>query len=224
MYAMKDFYPGRFKIDSIEEFFIHKKLGHPNVIEFCNMFRLGRRCFLVMKLASRGDLARLIRSKQQLKIRKYFATTEIENKLFQIAKGMHYLHKQNIIHRDVKPGNLLVDVGDNGEDVIKITDFGLSKDGDKSSVVMSSICGTDTYMAPEVMDLEVPHYTKECDIWSAGCVLFELWCTSKIRTFNFFFPILSACCYVGVKGILFFNCRCVLCLFEHAEKSFQICL
>jgi len=82
-----------------------------------------------------------------------------------VFRGVQYMHAMGICHRDLKPENLLIK-----GDIIKITDFGLSKDF--SMGTMKTSCGTASYAAPEVL-MSRP-YTSECDVWSAGVITFIL--------------------------------------------------
>lgn len=86
---------------------------------------------------------------------------------YQIMKGLNFLHKNNIMHRDIKPSNLLV----TDDNIVKIIDFGISKlhicDYNSCNVV------TLQYRAPELL-FKGDLYNKAIDIWSAGCILFEL--------------------------------------------------
>mmetsp|Transcript_30016 Transcript_30016/g.79145 ORF Transcript_30016/g.79145 Transcript_30016/m.79145 type:complete len:229 (-) Transcript_30016:1200-1886(-) len=87
--------------------------------------------------------------------------------------AIHYLHSMCIVHRDMKHENVLF-VGDGAE--LKIADFGFSKIINFEGEMMKTVCGTDTYMAPEIVanpDL-VPCYTKACDVWSCGVILFGM--------------------------------------------------
>ena len=171
-FAVKEF-AERNPLNFAQEMFLLRRLKHPNIIEFVDMFEVNDIYYLVMKLATRGDLA--YRISAQRRSRLGFYKDQIKHFFYQIASGMRYLHKQSISHRDLKPGNVLIAEGTNGDDVLKIADFGLSNDADKSSALISSCCGTPVYMAPEVLDREMRHYKKECDLWSMGCILFELW-------------------------------------------------
>lgn len=90
-----------------------------------------------------------------------------------IANGLKYLKKKNVIHRDLKPGNfLLSDQSD--MPVVKIADFGLAKkkNEDDENEMFQTQCGTPIYMAPEVLKGE--QYNELADIWSIGVILFEL--------------------------------------------------
>ena len=89
--------------------------------------------------------------------------------LAQIILAFEYLHQRNVIYRDLKPENVLVDA--NG--YIKITDFGLSKNFNKMSIkVTDSFVGTAEYFAPEVINGE--KYSKAVDFWCIGVLLFEM--------------------------------------------------
>jgi mitogen-activated protein kinase 1/3 len=113
------------------------------------------------------DLHRVIISKQKLTIEhtQYF--------MYQIYRGLKYLHSAQIIHRDLKPSNVLV----NKDCELKICDFGLARAvGTRSAAQQPELTDyvvTRWYRAPEVV-LTVADYTKAIDIWSTGCILVEL--------------------------------------------------
>lgn len=97
--------------------------------------------------------------------------------LYQIANGLEYIHSQDMIHRDIKPDNVLISKG-----IIKITDFGLSKKITAGVYEMSGKKGTLSWMAPEVLcwylenqdgnQIVENKFTQKSDIFSAGCVFF----------------------------------------------------
>lgn len=95
----------------------------------------------------------------------------------QILTGLNYLHEREIIHRDIKGGNILVD----NKGVIKISDFGISKKVDSNMLSMHqaaskvhrpSLQGSVFWMAPEVV--KQTQYTRKADIWSLGCLIVEM--------------------------------------------------
>lgn len=112
------------------------------------------------------DLHRIIYSKQALTI------DHIQYFVYQILRGLKYVHSANVLHRDLKPSNLLV----NGNCDLKICDFGLSRSvsaGDDTSTELTEYVVTRWYRAPEIM-LACNGYTKAIDVWSVGCIFAEL--------------------------------------------------
>ncbi|KAF7458673.1 putative mitogen-activated protein kinase 2 [Cryptosporidium felis] len=113
------------------------------------------------------DLHRVIYSKQTL------TNEHIQYFMYQIIKGLSYLHKVNIIHRDLKPSNILVNLSCD----LKICDFGLARgnvgDIDDIKDDLTDYVVTRWYRAPEII-LCVNRYDKAVDIWSAGCIFAEL--------------------------------------------------
>jgi len=85
----------------------------------------------------------------------------------QIASGLYYLHSLNLIHRDLKPHNILLSKNGN----IKIADFGFVKDYTENSM-FDTLCGSPIYMAPEI--LQHKKYDAKVDLWSIGVILYEM--------------------------------------------------
>ncbi|CCD61386.1 Mitogen-activated protein kinase pmk-1 [Caenorhabditis elegans] len=86
--------------------------------------------------------------------------------VYQILRGLKYIHSADIIHRDLKPSNIAV----NEDCELKILDFGLARQTDSE---MTGYVATRWYRAPEIM-LNWMHYTQTVDVWSVGCILAEL--------------------------------------------------
>lgn len=93
--------------------------------------------------------------------------------IYQALCGLKYIHSADVLHRDLKPGNLLV----NADCELKICDFGLargfSEDLEQNAAFMTEYVATRWYRAPEIM-LSFSNYTKAIDVWSVGCILGEL--------------------------------------------------
>lgn len=87
----------------------------------------------------------------------------------QLANGLKYLDKYNILHRDIKPKNILLT---NKKKVLKIADFGFAKKQSKNIKLHETICGSPLYMAPEIM--ENNKYNNQTDLWSIGMILYEM--------------------------------------------------
>ncbi|ODV93903.1 hypothetical protein PACTADRAFT_51654 [Pachysolen tannophilus NRRL Y-2460] len=113
------------------------------------------------------DMHQIIRSNQPLTDQHY------QSFVYQILCGLKYIHSADVLHRDLKPGNLLV----NADCELKICDFGLargySNDPEKNAGYLTEYVATRWYRAPEIM-LSFQSYTKAIDIWSVGCILAEL--------------------------------------------------
>ncbi|XP_054721398.1 LOW QUALITY PROTEIN: mitogen-activated protein kinase kinase kinase 13-A-like [Uloborus diversus] len=138
-----------------------KKLSHPNVVSFKGVC-VQPPCFcIVMEFCPSGTLHDLLRRGTEIPPKKVMEWSK------QVANGMNYLHTHKIIHRDLKSENILIGYND----VLKISDFGTSKQYNDKSVKMS-FAGTVAWMAPEVIRNEV--CSEKVDIWSFGVVLWEL--------------------------------------------------
>jgi len=112
------------------------------------------------------DLHQLIRSPQEL------SEDHVQYFIFQILRGIKYVHSFGVVHRDLKPANLLI----NGDCDLKICDFGLARavgPADDHQSFLTEYVATRWYRAPEVL-LSPGRYTKALDLWSIGCILAEL--------------------------------------------------
>ncbi|XP_054751107.1 mitogen-activated protein kinase 14-like [Lytechinus pictus] len=86
--------------------------------------------------------------------------------IYQVLRGLKYIHSAGVIHRDLKPSNIAV----NEDCELKILDFGLARSTDEE---MTGYVATRWYRAPEIM-LNWMHYTDKVDIWSVGCIMAEI--------------------------------------------------
>jgi tRNA A-37 threonylcarbamoyl transferase component Bud32 len=136
-------------------------LLHPNIISFREHFLAYRTRFLVLDLCDGSDLLRVL----QLHGPMDEATTRAI--LGQIALGLQYAHQAGVIHRDLKPGNVLVD----RRGRIRITDFGLSKLLQSESPDQKAV-GTPAYMPPE--QFRSDEATASCDWYALGCLAYEM--------------------------------------------------
>jgi len=111
------------------------------------------------------DLHRVIYSQQEL------SDDHIQYFMYQLLRGLVYLHSCSVIHRDIKPSNLLL----NKNCELKICDFGLARgiDTGEEGDILTEYVVTRWYRAPEVI-LNASKYSKAIDIWSVGCVMAEL--------------------------------------------------
>lgn len=113
------------------------------------------------------DLGAIIKSNQAL------TDEHIQFFLYQLLRGLKYIHSAGILHRDLKPRNLLVNTNCD----LKICDFGLARADipllQTNSVVLTDYITTRWYRAPEVL-LSWKNYSKAIDIWSVGCILAEM--------------------------------------------------
>jgi serine/threonine protein kinase len=91
--------------------------------------------------------------------------------LYQILRGLKYIHSANVLHRDLKPGNILI----NANCDLKICDFGMARTmtSTDSSNFMTEYVVTRWYRAPELL-LNACEYTGAIDVWSVGCIYMEL--------------------------------------------------
>jgi len=143
---------------------IMSKLKHKNIIQLIEVFDEGDHLYLILELVTGGELF------DQIVSRGSYSERDAASIVKQILEAVHYMHSNGIAHRDLKPENLLC-AGPNNE-IIKVTDFGLSKDFGEAALQTS--CGTPDYVAPEV--LRGNPYDNSVDIWSIGVITYILLC------------------------------------------------
>lgn len=137
-----------------------RRLYQENVIQLLDSFETNNEFCLVTELAQ-GQLYEILEEDKKL------PEKEIRKIAMQLVAGLFYLHSNNVIHRDIKPQNVLISA--NG--IIKICDFGFAR-AIENKAMITSIKGTPLYMAPELLK-EYP-YNQKADLWSLGVILYEL--------------------------------------------------
>ena len=147
------------------EISLMKNISHPNVLKLYYTFQSLNSTYLVLELCDGGDLSYYINTKINDFDSKYFT---------EILEGLKYLYSNKILHRDIKPQNILIK-----NYSIKISDFGLAKSFEKTKL-LSTFCGSPLYMAPEI--IKNKNYNEISDIWSLGVVLYEL--VTKIHPYT----------------------------------------
>jgi calcium/calmodulin-dependent protein kinase I len=143
---------------------IMKKLKHGHIIALEEVFDEPDYIYLVLELVTGGELF------DQIVARGVYTEKDAAQVVKQILEAVSYMHENGIAHRDLKPENLLL--LSPTSNVVKITDFGLSKDFGSGQLKTS--CGTPDYVAPEV--LKGQPYDHSVDIWSIGVITYILLC------------------------------------------------
>jgi serine/threonine protein kinase len=145
----------------VEEINILKKLNHENIILMLDSFETETDFCVVMEYAQ-GELFEILEDDKKL------PEKEVAKIAKQLVRALLYLHTNRVIHRDMKPQNILI--GSDG--AIKLCDFGFARVMSCNTMVLTSIKGTPLYMAPELVQ-EQP-YNHTADLWSLGVILYEL--------------------------------------------------
>uniref|UniRef100_A0A8C6LNQ8 mitogen-activated protein kinase n=1 Tax=Nothobranchius furzeri TaxID=105023 RepID=A0A8C6LNQ8_NOTFU len=141
-----------------------KHMKHENVIGLLDVFTPGKSLtefedvYMVTHLMG-ADLNNIVKCQK-------LTDDHVQFLIYQILRGLKYIHSADIIHRDLKPSNLAV----NEDCELKILDFGLARHTDDE---MTGYVATRWYRAPEIM-LNWMHYNMTVDIWSVGCIMAEL--------------------------------------------------
>ncbi|KAL3527264.1 hypothetical protein ACH5RR_011920 [Cinchona calisaya] len=164
--AIKVLKPERVNIDMLKEFsqevFIMRKIRHKNVVQFLGACTRPPNLCIVTEFMSKGSVHDFLHKQKGT-----FKLSAILKVAVDVSKGMNYLHQNNIIHRDLKTANLLMDE----HEVVKVADFGVSRVVSQTGV-MTAETGTYRWMAPEV--IEHKPYDHKADVFSFGIVLWEL--------------------------------------------------
>ena len=148
---------------------ISLSLNHDHIIKFYEIFEDFNFIYFVMELGSYSDLFEFITFSEQGCLSPDIAI----DILIQIFEAVEYLHSyKNIIHRDLKAENFVLNIDENNNINIKLIDFGLAIEKPKNDIKLNEIIGTRKYQAPEmIMGYE---YTEKVDEWALGVVMFSI--------------------------------------------------
>lgn len=190
-------------IDNLEiEINILKTMRNPHIVALLDCIKSEDYIYLVMEYCALGDLSYFIRKRDQLKITHPIVRSVLErypspsgsnglnntlviNFIKQLASALEFLRSQNLVHRDIKPQNLLLLPPSHSKEefeatqysgfwelpVLKIADFGFARFLPSTSMA-ETLCGSPLYMAPEILRYE--KYNAKADLWSVGTVIYEM--------------------------------------------------
>ncbi|KAI9107007.1 hypothetical protein K1719_022535 [Acacia pycnantha] len=144
-----------------QEIALLSQFEHENIVQYYGTEMDQSKLYIFLELVTKGSLANLYR-------RYHLRDSQVSAYTRQILHGLKYLHDRNVIHRDIKCGNILVDA--NGS--VKLADFGLAKATKLNDI--KSCRGTAFWMAPEVVKGKNQGYGLSADIWSLGCTVLEM--------------------------------------------------
>jgi len=160
----------RFKI----ELGVHSKLRHANIVEFHRAFTFEDLTYIQLELCVNGSLTDMVRR------RKFLTMGEIRRFLIQLCGAVKYLHARDVVHRDIKSGNVFLDANMNA----KLGDFGLAAVMEPAAGTLgaaaysharrTTFCGTPNYLAPEVLSRDGSGHGTSVDIWALGILAYYL--------------------------------------------------
>ncbi|KAI0190149.1 serine/threonine-protein kinase [Xylaria flabelliformis] len=140
---------------------VHSNLRHPGILGFYGWFHNSRRVFIILEYAAGGELYKILQRKTT------FLKQRAAQYVAQVASSLIYLHSKNVMHRDMKPKNILV--GLYGE--LKLADFSYSVHAPSNR--RDTLCSTLDYLPPEMIRSGQASYTKAVDLWTLGVLTYE---------------------------------------------------
>ncbi|KAM5295113.1 inhibitor of nuclear factor kappa-B kinase subunit epsilon isoform 2-T5 [Glossophaga mutica] len=161
----------------VREFEVLRKLNHQNIVKLFAVEEMGasRQKVLVMEYCSSGSLLSVLESPENA-----FGLSEDEFLVVLrcVVAGMNHLRENGIVHRDIKPGNVMRLVGEDGQSVYKLTDFGAARELDDDEKFIS-VYGTEEYLHPDMYERAVLRKPQQkafgvtVDLWSIGVTLYH---------------------------------------------------
>ncbi|KAI6038635.1 kinase-like protein [Pisolithus marmoratus] len=190
-------------LDNLQsEIEILKSLSHRHITKLFDIVRAERNIYLIMEYCAGGDLTNYIKKRGRVEGLEYapfpgaalqyyphpksggLSVLVVRSFLRQLARALKFLRTRDLMHRDIKPQNLLLTPAPPeelakghpvGVPILKIADFGFARSLPNTKLA-ETLCGSPLYMAPEILRYE--KYDAKADLWSVGAVLYEM-CTGK---------------------------------------------
>ncbi|TFK32395.1 other/ULK/ULK protein kinase [Crucibulum laeve] len=177
---------------------ILKSLSHRHITRLIDIVRAERHIYLIMEFCAGGDLTNYIKKRGRVEGLEYAPSPGaalqyyphprsggldeivVRSFLRQLARALKFLRHRNLIHRDIKPQNLLLNPASPeelarghplGVPILKVADFGFARSL-PNAMMAETLCGSPLYMAPEILRYE--KYDAKADLWSVGAVLYEM--------------------------------------------------
>lgn len=141
-------------------------LNHKNIVRAYEIITIGSKIYISLEWAGHGDLLQFVRLKGALK------ESDCRRLYSELISAIQYLHSINIVHRDLKCENVLL----NKKNQIKLADFGFSRKL-MPSELSKTFCGSAAYAAPELLQ-GIPYIGVSADVWSSGVILYIMACSS----------------------------------------------
>ena len=155
----------KLKVRAIKEISILQSINHPNIIKLYDYKFDRNKLLLITEYCNCGNMYEWINRENK-------QPQEILSVIKQILEGIQYLHSNKIIHRDIKPQNILIQE----PLIIKICDFGFSQTFKEEINMFQTVCGTPLYMSPEILRMQ--QYTIKSEIWSLGVLFYNIFFNS----------------------------------------------
>ncbi|GMW01120.1 MAG: serine/threonine-protein kinase PknF [Candidatus Hydrogenedentota bacterium] len=151
--------------DLKREVLLTRRLRHPNIVAIHTFWDAGEHRFITMEYVKGGNLAGLLRERQAP-----FAAAEILPWAEQLCQALHHAHEQEVLHRDIKPGNILID----GRNRVRLADFGIARTAQEARDRISGhvTSGTILFMSPE--QLLGMSLDQRSDLYSLAATIYEL--------------------------------------------------
>ena len=146
---------------------IHRGLTHPSVIKLEEVFEDANFVYILLEPCPHKTLLEMLRARLHLN------EIEVRYWVHHVLDGIQYIHSQRVIHRDLKPGNIMIGAD---KDALrpKIGDFGLATMLGTPDERKKTICGTPNYIAPEILFNGDLGHSFEVDVWSLGVIMYTL--------------------------------------------------
>lgn len=144
-------------------------MNHENIVKLHEVYETETSIYLILELLEGGELF------QRIPFMNNYENTDIKTLMKNILSALAHMHEKGVMHRDIKPDNILLESAKNDYD-IRIADFGLATLVNDTNILYKR-CGTPGFIAPEIISYKEGSemYNEKCDIFSAGLIFYILY-------------------------------------------------